>query len=429
MSESVALPVSAEERLHHVDTLRGVALLGVLMMNLHEWFRAPMQMYRGNPHPWGGWWNVLTDTLLETLVSGKALSTFAMLFAVGLCIQSERVLARGGSFKPYAFRRLGALFVFGVLHILMVWNGDILHNYAIVGILALPFLHRKPKTIYIWLGCILGGAAIALLVVSIIMALKPTSPFGGRTPAGITRTQALIQEMLQIRGHGTWKQEFFFRLKEYTQLFGWRGELGNTFDIFIKFLVGLAIWKSGILRDPAANLHRIRRFFFWIAPIALLGVAISHGARQIQSMPPHVWHTFRWFLPLIGFSQVFGTLAMALAWGSGVLLLLQRPTVQRALSGFTAIGRMALTNYLTQSIVMTALFFGWGLGLYGRLSPFIGVCISVGFFIAQVAFSRWWLSRHAFGPMEWLWRSLTYGRRPGRTESVVALDAEPTTAS
>lgn len=428
MSEALAVPVPSEERLHHVDTLRGIALLGVLAMNIHEWFRAPIQMYRLQPHPWGGWWNVLTDTLLEALVSGKAMTTFAMLFAVGLCIQSERVLARGGSFKPYAFRRLGALFLFGVLHILLVWNGDILHNYALVGLLALPFLHRKPKTVYLWLFIVAGLALLGILAFSIIMALKPTPPWGSPNPSRIPRLQGIIQEMLQVRGKGTWGQEFFFRLKEWNQMFGWRGDLGLTFDVFAKYLVGLAVWKSGILRDPAAHLPRLRRFLAWAGPLALVMAVAAVLPRMFPTPPEAAWKTIRWFLPFVAASQVFGTILLALVWGAGALVLLQRPSVQRALSGFTTMGRMALTNYLLQSVVMTFLFFGWGLRLYGKLGPFLGFGIACAFFAAQIAFSRWWLSRHAFGPMEWLWRALTYGRRPER-RGAPTLAPEPTTAS
>lgn len=429
MSEALAVPVPSEDRLHHVDTLRGVALLGVLVMNLHEWFRGPMQQHFLDPHHWPGWWNTLTNVLLSALVSGKAMTTFAMLFAVGLCIQSERVLARGGSFKPYALRRLGILFLFGVLHILLVWNGDILHNYGMVGLLALPFLHRKPKTIYIWLFTILGLGLVGILVFSVIMALNPTAPWGPASPNRTARLQSLIQEMLQIRGNGSWTQEFFFRLREWNRMFGWRGELGITMDIFIKFLVGLAVWKSGILRDPSAHLPRLRRFFAWAAPTAVVMVIAATLPRTYASATAAAWPVFRWFLPLVGISQIFGVILMALAWGAGALLLLQKPAVRRALGGFTVMGRMALTNYLTQSVVMTFLFFGWGLKLYGKVGPFVGFAMACTFFALQVAFSRWWLARHPFGPMEWVWRACTYGRLPGRREPGVVLPAEPTTAS
>ncbi len=424
MTHTLALPaepVASDARMHHVDTLRGIALLGVLIMNLHEWFRAPMQLYRITDHPWPGTLNLITDVFLQAFVHGKALTTFAMLFAVGICIQADRARATSGSYVPFGLRRMGALLLFGVAHILLVWNGDILHNYALVGLLCIPFLHRKPKTVMIWLISWFGLITLAMLVFSIVKAFGP-SLFTGRSAAGLARNQALVEEMLKIRGQGTWTQEFFFRLKEYTQLWGFGGELGSTLDIFGKFLVGLAIWRSGVLSDPMAHRAKIRRFFLLMAPIALVMAAFSALPRLIPNPTPELWRVARFLLFPLGLSQVLGHITMALAYCSGVLLLLLNPAVARALSGFTAAGRMALTNYLTQSVVMTFVFFGWGLGLYNKLGPFAGVALSCAFFTLQVLFSRWWLAHHAYGPMEWVWRAITYGRSPkGRGAALPAL--------
>lgn len=403
-----AAPVSLRERLEHIDILRGIALLGVLAMNLHFWFRAPMARYRLESHPWPGFFNVATDWGLEALVAGKALATFAMLFAVGLAIQMERAEARGQAFGRFGFRRLGALFAFGVLHLLLVWNGDILHNYAIVGLISLAFLRRKVKTILIWLGVLLGLAVLAILVFSVIQGLRPPPEI--HSAKGIEKTQALLRETLQIRGSGTWVAELQFRLREYVRIFGPGGELVSTLDIFIKFLVGLAIWKSGVLHDPSAHLPRLRRFFAWTLGAGLmLSLLATLAQEHIVWILTH-WKTTRFFLPVMGISQIFGPLILALGWASGVLLLLQRRIWQDLLRPFADVGRMALTNYLTQSLVMTFVFFGWGLGLYNTLGPFAGLCLSVGFFALQALLSRWWLARFQFGPVEWAWRSITYGR-------------------
>lgn len=408
IQEGVVAPVSLQERLGHIDIIRGIALLGVLVMNMHEWFRAPMLRYRLEAHPWGGWWNVGTDWLLAGLVEGKAMTTFALLFAVGLAIQMERAEERGSHYWKFGFRRLGALFALGVLHILLVWNGDILHSYALVGLLALVFLRRKLKTLLIWLGSLYGLAVVAILVISVFQILgKHPTP---RSAEALAKFQSQVQEAVSVRGSGTWMAEFGFRLREWNAMFGYQGEIGLSIDLFIKFLLGLAVWKSGILRDPSAHLPRIRKCFTLTLSVGLFLALIGITWGETRGWRTSHWAQVRFLIPLMGFSQAFGMTLLALAWASGVLLLLQRAFWQRLLSPFAAMGRMALTNYLTQSLVMTWLFFGWGFGLYNKLGPLAGVSVSVGFFSLQILFSRWWLARFQFGPMEWVWRTLTYGK-------------------
>lgn len=381
-------------------------MLGVLIINLHFWFRAPMLRYQLEPHPWGGVWNVGTDWFLKLFLEGKAMSNFAMLFAVGLAIQMERVEGRGLSFWKFGIRRLTALFLFGILHLVLVWNGDILHNYALVGFLCLIFLNRKLQTVKIWFGMMCGLAITTILVLSIRAfhgtGIKPPSE------EAIAKLQASIQETIQNRGHGTWLVEFKFRLREWVSLYWPGADIFYCLGIFILFLAGLAIWKSGMLRDPSAFLPRIRKFFYWAFPLGIfMGLVDLLKKEQLDIFTTH-WKQIRFFLPLIGFSSFFGPVVMALAWASGALLLLQKPRWSNLLEPFSYVGRMALTNYLAQSVVMTFLFFGWGLRLYNKLGPLAGLAVSLTFYTLQVGFSQWWLARFQYGPMEWAWRCITY---------------------
>jgi uncharacterized protein len=409
VQEYIDAPVTLRERLEHIDILRGIALLGVLVMNLHFFFRDSIGRYRLESHPWGGWWNIGTDWALLTLVEGKAMTIFAMLFAVGLAIQVERATERGSGFWGFGFRRLGALFLFGLLHFLLIWNGDILHNYALVGMLALGFLKRNLKTILIWLGSLYGLVIVGVLIVCIRQAMGAApSP---RSAADIAQTQAWLQETLQVRGSGTWVAEFWFRLREFARVQGLGGELTSMVDIFLKFMLGLAIWKSGILRNPSAHLPKIRKFFIASVSAGLACAIIVTLWGETREWTLVHWRHVRYLLPIIGLSQSFRMTLLGMGWAAGVILLLQRATWKKLLEPFKAVGRMAFTNYLAQSLVMTFLFNGWGLGLYHKLSPLEGVGVSVVFFTLQALFSRWWLTRYQFGPAEWAWRSLTYWKR------------------
>ena len=152
-------PLREENRIVSLDVIRGVALLGVLLMNLHYHFSGPVERYMQSPHPSPGVLNHVVDNLLRFLVEGKAMTLFCMLFAVGLAIQLERYEAKGGGhFWAFAWRRMAALFAIGVLHVVLLWEGDILAVYALAGVLLFPFLRRTPRTVYIWTASVFDPA-------------------------------------------------------------------------------------------------------------------------------------------------------------------------------------------------------------------------------------------------------------------------------
>jgi uncharacterized protein len=404
-----ARPVGIGERLSHIDVIRGIALFGVLIMNIHFWFRTPMWSYRLSSHPWPQAWNVGTDWFLEVVMAAKAMTLFSMLFAVGLSIQMDRVLAKGMGFRGYVLRRLGAMFLFGALHILLFWNGDILHLYALVGLLLWPFLKRKPRTILVWLAVLFGLATLAVLGLSIYQMLTPLPAY---KPGG-GRAAAMVQACLNGYQSHSWLAVMRFRLKDFVTMLGMTAPAAIL--VFLNFLIGLSVWKSGILQDPAAHLGRLRRFTLWALPLGLaanLLMAAVNGSVGPESWIRLHWSVARFFLPLVGLSQIFGLPLLALGYGAGLLILFQGETWRRRLLVLAPMGRMAFTNYILQSAVMTFLFYGWGLGLYNRLSPLAGVGIGLAFYGLQLAWSHWWLARFQFGPLEWLWRAVTYWSWP-----------------
>jgi uncharacterized protein len=408
MESAKFAPAPPGERLAHVDVIRGLALFGVLVMNAQYHFRGPFELYAADPHPTAGFWNAFVDDALRFLVEGKAMTLFSILFGVGLALQLERKVAAGGGFWGFALRRMGALSLLGALHVVLLWYGDILIFYAAAGVLLLPFLRRTTKTVVIWLASLYGLATVAVLVLATVRVWDTTGVQARRAKAvaeAATRAQELLAGYLQPG----WWDVLVTRVGHYVQDFPdlWPALL----LAFLNLLLGLALWRSGILRDPAASASRLRRLAPW-----LLGLALATGVLHLFARPIFDFVVARggWtkaFVYPLALSQVYGFQLMALAYGALVLLAWPRPGWNRTLRVFAPVGRMALTNYLMQSLVMTAIYNGWGLGLYGKVGPAANLALCALFFSVQVVFSRWWLERFCFGPAEWLWRCLSYARR------------------
>jgi uncharacterized protein len=407
-------PAPPEERLAHIDFIRGCALFGVLAMNLQYFFRGPYEVYTGGGHPWPGFINGCVDDALSLLVEGKAMTLFSMLFAVGLAIQIERKEARGGSFWGFAWRRMGTLFAIGVAHVVLIWNGDILAAYALVGMLLFLFLRRKTKTLHIWVVTMFGLLTVAVLVIAFIQAFR--APLDPRRAERLAEAAAWAQVCIEGYSQAGWWDILLFRLQDYAKHAA--EFLGAYIAVFLNFLVGLSAWRTGILQDPSAHLPKIRRAAFWLVGLGLATGVVDLFSRSVMAF---VRSHGLWAKPLaapIALSKIYHMPLLGLGFGALLLLAWQSGKGRSILQPITSVGRMALTNYLAQSLVMTAIFYGWGLGLYGKVGPAAGLGITASFYLLQVMASRWWLTRFRFGPMEWLWRCAGYARiQPFRLRS------------
>lgn len=408
-------PAGPGERLAHIDATRGLALFGVLVMNAHYHFRGPMESYAGSVHPSEGFWNAVTDDALRLMVDGKAMTLFSILFGVGLALQLERKQAAGGGFWGFALRRMGSLFLLGALHVVLLWYGDILMLYAVDGLLLIPFLRRKTKTIGIWLASLYGLGTAAVLAVATLRTADPSALLARRAKA-VAQAAARVRELVAGYLQPGWWDVLLVRLGHYADSLP--EMLPALILAFLNVLLGLALWRSGVLRDPAAGRERLRRFVPW-----LLALGFTAGVLHLYSRPLVEFALAHggWSKTLVyavALQQAWGYQLMALAYGALILLAWPRPAWQRALRVFSPLGRMALSNYLLQSLVMTALYNGWGLGMYGKVGPAASLAACALLFAAQVLASRWWLERFAFGPVEWLWRCMSYARlqpfRPAR---------------
>lgn len=402
-----AQPVVLQDRIETMDMLRGFALLGILLVNV-LFFCGPMQEtfmrpWRELAHPW-------LQAGITWLAQGKFYCLFSFLFGMGFSVQTARLEARG--FPPagiYA-RRLLVLLAIGLLHGTLIWMGDILAVYALAGFLLLAFRNRQPRTLLIWAACFLALSTLLTLLLWLVVTIALTVPTAAleiaRQEAAQKADQAKkLADALQAYGQGPYALLFWVRLRELLGNYGMT--LGVLPQILAMFLLGAWAGRKGILKDPAA--HR-----------GLLVKVARYGL--LFGLPANAWYA--WSLgqgfPGPGNPQAFlafalyvtAAPALTLAYASGLVLAFQRPGLNAILRPLSAPGRMALTSYLTHSLVMTTIFYFYGLGLYGRLPVPAAFGLGLGLFALQIPLSRAWLDRFTMGPAEWLWRSLTYGSPP-----------------
>jgi uncharacterized protein len=392
-------PVSDNERIKSLDIIRGFALLGVILMNLEGYFRAPFARFQLHPHPWPGFLNRVTDFSLQALLAWKAMSLYAFLFGVGLAIQFVRTHENPEAFRRFALRRMAALLAVGALHVTLVFDQDILMPYALCGMLTALFYARlKPRTLAL-LGCCWIVATLTFVGWTSTGSLPTLKDLAENVPLQ-------IQETLNDNLHSSWWASIGLRWSCLCG--GYPGYLlQGVLYAHGLMLLGLAAWKAGVFTDIALWQNRARLITWTILPAAvLLNMLIwlipdLHGAR-FNLCPLWATALFLACIPLL-----------ALGYAAGLWRVANNPKWQCRLASVAAIGRMGLTNYLLHSLVLSWVFYGYGLGLFDRFGSFVGtVLIGLSLFILMACWSPWWLNRFRFGPAEWLWRSMTYGEFP-----------------
>lgn len=390
-------PIQTGDRIISLDIIRALALFGVLLMNLPEFSGATALATMGKP--------VATGTLdawiagiSKVLVNGKAMSCFAMLFGIGLFIQFERAHAKGLSQTRFALRRLGGLFLIGMVHWVLIWDGDILTVYALVGFTLLPLLRSRPRAfLFVAFAAFLVSDALFLLLRLL------HAPIGFNTFAW---AEANSRAADMVCGHGSWLSAMTWRLSRWANLSTPAYFLACVPYVMPMFMTGALLWRLGIPRGTQDQTRKLSALFhgtFWI------GLALSLIGTDPFKLVPEAWKKYMEGTPWLYVGDA-GMYLLAVGYFTALLRLLARPKWTKRLSILAPMGRMALTNYLSQSLVFTWVFYRQGFGFWGRTSPKSILVCALMFYVMQVAWSRWWLARFKFGPCEWLWRSMTYGK-------------------
>lgn len=395
-------PVAAGERVGSLDLLRGVAVLGILALNIQS-YAMPGSAYM-NPTAYGdfegiNYWVWYVSHLLGDM---KFWSIFSMLFGASVLIQTSRCEATGRSAIGVHYRRMAWLLVFGLAHAHLIWYGDILYAYAMCGLVLYWLRNRKPTTL------------ILLGLASLLVAFAGSLGFGwllnsGEVPemrdelSEAWRPNAqLIENELEIY-RGSWIEQFedrstraiFFETFLFSINFGWRS-LGLM-------LLGMALYKLGVLSASRS------RTFYWVLVLIAVGGGLPLVAYGVQQNEVRGWtidYSF-YYGPLYNYG---GSILVALGWVGVVMLIWKTPALRSLCRPFSAAGRMALTGYLLQSLLVTFVFYGHGLGRFGHLERWEQMLIVVAVWGFLLVFAPLWLRFFRYGPFEWLWRTLTYAR-------------------
>ena len=392
-------PVQLSERILFIDVLRGVALFGILAANMRA-FVAPFDCYEHIGVLFHGRADVLAQGFIDAFIQGKFITIFSFLFGLGFAIQLSRAEARGVRFLSFYPRRLLALALFGLVHGLLIWAGDILLTYAVSGAILLLFRNRQQKTLLWWAG---GLFALPIVAGTTFLFVYHSSLHRAWMDPKVPDIQKLYA-VIQIYAHGSARQILMQNWVE------WKDSLPLTlFAIYATalFLLGMWVWRAGIVQHLEDYKRILRLIFAWCIPVGLL---INLYVATVKAVIPPGHVTIWGFLA--GILWLAGSHILSAGYVSGLALLFLRENWRKRLLPFAAVGRMALTNYLMQSVVCTIFFYSYTTGLYGRVGPALALIPTVILYSLQVVLSNWWLTRYRFGPMEWLWRGLTYGKFP-----------------
>lgn len=405
-------PVSVSERILFLDILRGMALFGILAANMRAFF-APLDIYGNIGLLFHGPADRIAQGFIDAFIQVKFITLFSFMFGLGFAIQMSRAEARGVRFMGFYPRRLVALALFGLIHGIFIWGGDILLTYAFSGALLLLFRKRQQKTLLWWAGSLLSVPIIVQSTFLAIYVFVRHYSWMVPKPPDVNKIKVIID----VYAHGSVRQIMAQNWVEWKQAVPF-----TLFGIYTLalFLLGMWVWRKRILQHLEEYQPVLKRVCQWCLPIGI--VLNLYIAIVLNLAPPDRVSYLAWSA---GTFYLLSAHILSAGYASGLALIFLSGRWRPFLNRFAAVGRMALTNYLMQSVVCTLFFYHYTTGLYGRVGPALGIPITIVIFAAQIAFSNWWLARYRFGPMEWLWRGLTYGKFPSMTkEELVPVAAQ-----
>jgi len=396
-------PVATEDRLVLVDVLRGFALLGIAFVNM-SWFALPNGNEAFEPRLFQETYNRAAGFLVMLLFGGKANSIFSFLFGLGLTIQMQRAEGSGQLISSMYLRRMFVLFVIGMLHSVFLWHGDVLHDYAVIGLILLAVRNASNRWIF---GLAALGFTLPLIraAVSLVLQEPATIP--------VAQIVARAHEDMRVFQSGTyWEQIgarlYQMRIMHIVNVWNAQGEPIFALQLMTTVLFGLYAGREKLFTNVEKNLDRIRKWTAWtliVGSVCALGV----GAFYLVAKPEDT----------VSFKEIMLSVLynlnrplLCIGYIGGIVLLWQRPNFRKLLRIFAPAGTMPLTNYIMQSVLATFIFYSYGLGYFGRIGPMGQAAISLAIFALQAIASSYWVEHFQYGPLEWLWRYASYGKRP-----------------
>ena len=405
-------PVAEKERIVSLDVLRGFALLGILPMNI-QYFSMISAAYF-NPTAYGDLHgaNFLVWFFSHVLADQKFMTIFSMLFGAGILLMTSRVEATGRPSAALHYRRMGWLILFGIVHSYLLWSGDILYSYGMCGLVVYLCRKLRPRTLLV-AGCL----TIAVASVSL-------------TSYGLW-TRHLSPAQLEVAREQLWKPTPGMVAKEISAYQdGWTKQMHyrapDSVQMETVFFLADTFWRAGGLMLIGMALFKLGVFsakrpssLYWTMIVSALFVGL----------PVTLYGTHRDFVAGWDFQYSFffgvqfnywASILVSLGWVGAIMLASQTEGLLPLTRRLAAVGRMAFSNYIMHSVLCTTLFYGHGFGLFGKVERVWQFAIVVVIWAVQLIVSPIWLRHFHFGPLEWLWRSLTYWQwEPFRRTSAV----------
>ncbi len=382
-------PIESSNRIASLDVMRGFSLLGIFIVNMIA-FHSPMYYY--DPYTWWGdsinrpvyWW-------IDVFVQASFYPIFTMMFGYGLAIQFRRSIEKGTDFFLFATKRLFILFVIGVIHAFVIWSGDILISYAMVGFLLIWLLKLDGKWLLI-LGLILFLLP-QILISGVLVLAYVVDPISVTYFSGVQE----IQSSVDAYGNGSIGDIFAQRYNDWMYANSPTAFVSLIIALLPLMMIGAGVSKLRLLERAKEKKKSLLVITLITLPIALvLKTAPYWGEKNLA----------------FSFIQDFvGGPLLSMAYMALIALLMTSTKSVKLLRPFAQTGRMSLTNYLLQSVIGTLIFYSYGLGLYDEVNLSTSILLALAIFGVQMILSELWLARFQRGPMESLWRRLSYGKK------------------
>lgn len=411
MKSTEALPINAKERIKLLDVLRGIAILFIFTANIPYlagvFDMKPEEMEALSTYKIDYW----VDILIRVFVEGKFYTLFSLLFGIGFAVQYQSFKSKGGSFPVFFSKRMLGLTLIGGIHLFVFWLGDILTLYALLGFVLIVFREVNNRTLIIW--------AIVLILLPILnwvsyvvvgfypgifyqlfdqlwvansWPLRDNPGFGG-----------MYADWMTILKETSLVQLFQMNLYQPLVRFGHLLEEARFFKILGIFLIGVWIGRRVLDGSLLSNKKLLKTTAYWGLLVGLPMNLIFVYSGEMGGLMSY------WGLLKV-VSYALGVVPLTLGYISLLTLLWQSKRMRGFLNGFAPVGKMALSNYLFQTVFSMLIFYGVGFGFAGKVGYLVCILFVLLTFGWQVGFSHWWLARYKFGPVEWIWRQMTYGK-------------------
>ncbi|TXS03845.1 DUF418 domain-containing protein [Bacillus sp. SH7-1] len=377
------------QRVEVVDAIRGFALFGILLVNMtliqFGFFANEKPTYIFGELDKGANW------FIQFFGTQNFISLFSFLFGLSIILLQKSIVAKGKKFSTTYLRRILILLLLGFIHGALIWSGDILFSYGLIGVFLLLFINRKPKTLLIW--------------ATILLALLTLMTYSTEPNTNVTDFAPYIEKEHKVHENGSYMDHVNFRLTENPfEYIGIDGFFGLTFItlftlIFLSplFLIGMYVGKKGWLFEIDKHISAVKKI--WLLT-GIFSFTIKISAMFIK-------HPI-----LLMLQDGLTPVTMTFFYGGTIILLFHYKKATRLLTYMANMGKMSVSNYLAQSIITTTIFYAYGFGLFGKIGYFFGILLTIVIYTIQLFASTYWLRKYRMGPVEYVWRLGTYLEKP-----------------